>query len=153
MIKAKNESLSRIGARIKELRKSKNMTQSELAGESITRNMLSRIENGLALPSLQTLLYIADSLTVPVSVLLDDTLLCDHTIAEAVRKAHDFMKEGLYDKALDVIKDENIPQNDETTLIAIECELALAAENAKKGNFFEAYNNLAKAEENEEKTI
>ena len=59
-----------IGEKIKNLRMSKMMTQQELAGEHITRNMLSRIENGFALPSMQTLLYISDKLGVPAGFLL-----------------------------------------------------------------------------------
>ncbi len=37
-----------IGEKIKKIRTAKLMTQSELAGSEITRNMLSRIENGFA---------------------------------------------------------------------------------------------------------
>lgn len=59
-----------IGQKIKELRSAKMMTQQELAGDHITRNMLSRIENGCALPSLPTLLYIAERLGVPAGYLL-----------------------------------------------------------------------------------
>ena len=46
------------------------MTQSELAGSHITRNMLSCIENGSAKPSLSTILYIAERLNVPAGFLL-----------------------------------------------------------------------------------
>ncbi len=59
-----------IGERIRELRISKLMTQSELAGDRITRNMLSCIENGSANPSLSTVLYIAGRLNVPAGFLL-----------------------------------------------------------------------------------
>lgn len=59
-----------IGERIKELRISKLMTQSELAGDRITRNMLSCIENGSANPSISTVLYIASRLGVPAGFLL-----------------------------------------------------------------------------------
>jgi transcriptional regulator with XRE-family HTH domain len=59
-----------IGTKIKDLRASKMMTQQELAGDHITRNMLSRIENGFALPSLPSLLYISDRLGVPPGYLL-----------------------------------------------------------------------------------
>ncbi len=59
-----------IGERIRELRISKLMTQSELAGDHITRNMLSCIENGSANPSLSTVLYIASRLGVPAGFLL-----------------------------------------------------------------------------------
>ena len=54
-----------IGEKVRQIRTQKMMTQSELAGDFITRNMLSRIENGFATPSLQTLLYIAERLGVP----------------------------------------------------------------------------------------
>lgn len=44
-----------LGKRIKEARLAKKMTQSELVGTFITRNMLSRIESGNACPSVKTL--------------------------------------------------------------------------------------------------
>ena len=59
-----------IGEKIRSLRVAKLMTQSELAGNQITRNMLSCIENGSAQPSLSTILYIAGRLNVPVGFLL-----------------------------------------------------------------------------------
>lgn len=61
-----------IGEKIKDIRCAKMMTQQELAGEFITRNMLSRIENGFALPSIPTLIYIAERLGVPAGYLLAD---------------------------------------------------------------------------------
>ena len=62
--------MKHIGTKIKDLRSAKMMTQQELAGDHITRNMLSRIENGFALPSLPSLLYIADRLSVTPGYLL-----------------------------------------------------------------------------------
>ncbi len=59
-----------IGERIRELRVSKLMTQADLAGDRITRNMLSCIENGSANPSLSTIIYIAGRLGVPAGFLL-----------------------------------------------------------------------------------
>ncbi len=59
-----------IGQKIRELRVAKLMTQAELAGNHITRNMLSCIENGSAQPSLSTILYIAARLNVPAGFLL-----------------------------------------------------------------------------------
>ena len=61
-----------IGEKIKKLRVAKLMTQSELVGTEITRNMLSRIENGTANPSLETILYIAKRLNVSPGFLLAD---------------------------------------------------------------------------------
>jgi len=64
--------LSGIGERIRELRIRSGLTQTELAGGDVTRNMLSRIENGAALPSLPNLCRIADKLGVPPGAILGD---------------------------------------------------------------------------------
>ena len=47
-----------LGKRIKEARLAKKMTQSEVVGDFITRNMLSQIESGSATPSVKTLEYL-----------------------------------------------------------------------------------------------
>lgn len=62
----------KIGEKIKNLRTSKLMTQKELSGDVITRNMLSQIENGTALPSLQSLIYLANRLGVQPGYLLTE---------------------------------------------------------------------------------
>ncbi len=62
-----------IGDKIRKFRKAANMTQTELAGNKITRNMLSCIENGSALPSVQTLVYIAERLSVPPEFLISES--------------------------------------------------------------------------------
>ena len=59
-----------IGEKIKELRISKCITQAQLAGDFITRNMLSRIESGAAMPSVPTICYIAERLKVSPGYLL-----------------------------------------------------------------------------------
>ena len=56
--------------KIKTLRNQRRMTQTALAGDQITRNMLSLIENGSALPSLSTILYLAERLDIPAGLLL-----------------------------------------------------------------------------------
>ena len=63
---------ARLGARIKELRKSKNITQEELV-EVIgsDTNNLSRIENGKKFMSAEKLSKIADALDVEVNELFD----------------------------------------------------------------------------------
>ena len=55
-----------IGRNIRELRRGKQMTQAELVGNEITRNMLSLIESGNASPSIGTLAYLAKQLDVPI---------------------------------------------------------------------------------------
>ncbi|MBR2409033.1 MAG: helix-turn-helix transcriptional regulator [Lachnospiraceae bacterium] len=62
-----------LGQRIKEARLAKKMTQTEVVGSFITRNMLSQIESGNAVPSMKTLTYLAKVLELPPSVLLPET--------------------------------------------------------------------------------
>lgn len=62
----------RIGERIKNIRQQKMMTQKELCGTVITRNMLSCIENGTANPSIRTLEYIAERLNIPAGILISE---------------------------------------------------------------------------------
>ncbi len=66
-----------LGEKIKAARKAKGITQSQLAGDRLTRNMISRIETGTANPSLDTVKYLANNLSLPISYLLseDDDLL------------------------------------------------------------------------------
>lgn len=54
-----------LGQKIRRLRTAAGMTQAELAGDRITRNMLSQIENGSAQPSLPTILYLSSKLGIP----------------------------------------------------------------------------------------
>lgn len=61
-----------VGTRIKELRRAKGLTQSDLVGGEITRNMLSRIESDKALPSLSTLLFLSERLGVSAGYILDE---------------------------------------------------------------------------------
>ena len=61
-----------LGKKIKKIRKEMGLTQSELAGDKISRSQLSLIENGYTNPSLSTLEYIASKLNKPYSYFLDD---------------------------------------------------------------------------------
>ena len=62
-----------LGEKIKKARKEKKITQASIAGEVITRNMLSYIESGAANPSLDTLKHIATALDLPLGYLLSDS--------------------------------------------------------------------------------
>ena len=140
----KDNSLSSIGERIKRLRRIKNMTQAELAGNDITRNMLSRIETGDALPSLPTLISIASRLGVPAGILLEESVYFDYMRAELVREAQTYMKENQYSKALELIMTSGL-RGDEIQLLITECNLALARELSTKAKYKEAAAHLADA--------
>ncbi len=64
---------SSIGKRIVSLRKSKGMTQAELAGICGKHaQSLERVENGKVIPSLKYLKVIAKALEVPVTAFIKD---------------------------------------------------------------------------------
>lgn len=69
----------RLGANIRKARHELGLTQEQLAGEDMTRNMLSQIENGSALPSLTALCLLAERLGLPPGALLGD-LAGYHTV-------------------------------------------------------------------------
>ena len=64
--------MNELGATIKKYRKDKKMTLAELAGDRLTKGMLSLIENGKAQPSMDSLHYIAERLEVDVAQLMGE---------------------------------------------------------------------------------
>lgn len=67
--------MNTLGERIRSLRKYRKMTLEGLAGEQLTKAMLSYIENNKAQPSMESLSYIAKRLGVEVSELLEEVSL------------------------------------------------------------------------------
>lgn len=61
-----------LGARLRQARQEAGLSQRQLCGDVITRNMLSQIENGAAKPSMDTLRYLAVRLGKPVGYFLED---------------------------------------------------------------------------------
>lgn len=71
---ADNSLEAAIGARVRSLRQRQGMRIRELAEHSgVSRAMLSKIENGLAAPSLSTLKSLAEVFSLPVSALFRDS--------------------------------------------------------------------------------
>jgi transcriptional regulator with XRE-family HTH domain len=68
-----------LGRRLKAARLAKKMTQSDVVGTFITRNMLSQIESGSATPSMKTLEYLAGVLEIPMDKLLAEGNLPEET--------------------------------------------------------------------------
>ena len=60
-----------LGEKLKKARLEKGLTQNQVAGDRITRNMLSQLEHDAAAPSVKTLEYLAEVLEVPVGWLLE----------------------------------------------------------------------------------
>ena len=117
-----------IGEKIRELRTAKLMTQSELAGTQITRNMLSSIEHGAALPSLPTALYLAQRLSVPVGYLLaEDEDELGYRKMTAIANIRHALAVGDFYGALALV--QTVPgheEDDELSFIRAQCEFGLA---------------------------
>lgn len=62
-----------IGEKLKQARLEAGLSQRQVCGDAITRNMLSLIENGAARPSMDTLKYLAARLGKSVSFFLEET--------------------------------------------------------------------------------
>lgn len=61
-----------LGERIKQARLTMGLSQRQLCGDAITRNMLSLIESGRAKPSMDTLSYLAARLGKPMGYFLEE---------------------------------------------------------------------------------
>lgn len=61
-----------LGQKLRQARQERGLSQRQLCGELITRNMLSQIENGSARPSMDTLCALAERLGKPVSYFLEE---------------------------------------------------------------------------------
>ncbi|MBR3686036.1 MAG: helix-turn-helix transcriptional regulator [Clostridia bacterium] len=135
-----------IGSKIKQLRTEKLMTQSELAGTEITRNMLSRIENGAALPSLGTVVYLANRLGVPAGYLLsegEEEFIYNKTgVMKNIRRAY---TDGNFELCRDICLSSFNEFDDELELILTDCCLGVAETSMKEGQLHKAQNFLDEA--------
>lgn len=61
-----------LGQRLRQARLEAGLSQRQLCGDTITRNMLSQIENGSARPSMDTLRYLAEQLGKPMGYFLEE---------------------------------------------------------------------------------
>ncbi len=125
--------MEKIGEKIRSLRLSKRLTQTELAGDQITRNMLSLVENGSALPSLPTIMYLSERLDVPAGIFL-------------ARES----EEPIYKKMSDLPKIKNLYRTGEYRLCCDMCEGLLGDSKDDELNFLLAmcHFNIAKEEFN-----
>lgn len=147
-----------IGEKIKSIRVSKRMTQSQLAGDQITRNMLSLIENGSALPSLQTVVYLAERLEVPVGLLLakENEEQIYLKVSRLPRIKNAFSK-GEYrlcvDMCLGLLEMSAESPDDELWLILAESHFRIAVEEFNVGRLHAACRELDEACECSRRTL
>lgn len=131
-----------IGKKIKQLRLRRQMTQNELAGEQVSRNMLSLIENGKAVPSLQTLEAFAERLKVTPAFLLaereEERVLLKQQTMKDVRLAYSGRNFRIAADLCRKLYDMGMAKDDETDLILAECLFENARESMLAGDVREA---------------
>lgn len=80
-----------LGQKLKQAREEAGLSQRQLCGDKVTRNMLSQIEHGTARPSMETLRYFAARLGKPLSWFLEENAILspNREIIAAGRQAID----------------------------------------------------------------
>ena len=110
-----------LGKKLRAARQEAGLSQRELCGDKITRNMLSQIENGAARPSMDTLQYLAGRLGKSVSFFLEDETADPDQLRLAQARAA-FQAEH-FEQVLEILEDR---QPDPATDCEAELLIALA---------------------------
>ena len=93
-----------IGEKIKNRRLALRRTQSEVAGNYISRNMLSLIESGNATPSLETLRYLSDALNIPIEYLVSEREdISPFLKLELEAEIYNSFAHGFYEKTIELV--------------------------------------------------
>ena len=111
-----------LGERLKQARIEKKMTQKEVAGDFITRNMLSQIENGLATPSIKTIEHLAKTLNKPIAyfmeTLVDENMSCNEgnvididEVLVLFESKNYFECKNVIDNIIESFDEDNLPTN------------------------------------------
>jgi len=141
-----NELAKQIGERLKERRAFLGMTQAELAGEFITRNMLSQIENGTALPSLTTVIYLSERLSVSPDYFLFRYGNSFSSIKAAMLPhLRELFAKGEYEECYSYFKKHATETDDEVAFILTYCALYAARRYVRSGNLDSALREIEAA--------
>ncbi|MBL0386334.1 helix-turn-helix transcriptional regulator [Tumebacillus sp. ITR2] len=126
-----------LGERIRDLRMTKGLTQTQVAEGIITPSMMSQIETGKALPSYATIAAIARKLETPLSSLFEG-LSFNKMQLLGYKLAMSHMAMGSYRSALPVLQElfEAEHLDDEIQLNELKLNLAICCRETK--NFHEA---------------
>jgi transcriptional regulator with XRE-family HTH domain len=102
-----------LGEKIRRVRQELGLSQRQLCGQEITRNMLSLIENGGAKPSMKTLEYLARQLGKPISFFLDEHAEEKQNLGESwvlLNRAEEALAQDKTELARDLLEKEKFPQ-------------------------------------------
>jgi transcriptional regulator with XRE-family HTH domain len=102
-----------LGEKIRLARQALGLSQRQLCGDEITRNMLSLIENGGAKPSMKTLRLLAERLGKPISYFLEEHAPDPGILSEAavtLHQARQALAEGKYVYARQLLESVTAPE-------------------------------------------
>ena len=136
-----------LGEKIKACRKQKGLTQSELCSDRITRNMLSLIENGVSMPSVDTLLYICERLDVSPGYLLSESE-DEFTFRKnkAIAEIRELFSSGKYSLCIEKMNSLS-GEDEEICYLQAHCNFYLATDYFYGGSFTSASRHLSLAQE------
>ena len=142
-----------IGEKIRLARLEKHMTQSEVAENKITRNMLSAIESGKAQPSLDTLYHIAEVLELPVAYLISEEIdEVSYKKSQLISDIRTAFGEKRYSQCILYIN-ELSEIDDELAYILAYANFELGVTASKNGSFLTAEKYLVLANDYAKKTV
>ncbi|MBO5867937.1 MAG: helix-turn-helix domain-containing protein [Oscillospiraceae bacterium] len=131
-----------LGEKIRQARLEQGLSQRQLCGTEITRNMLSQIESGKARPSMQTLTYLAQTLGKPVSFFLEETVAQPE--APVLTEARALYEKKKYKDCLEMLDTAGEAPGQESRLLRILCTLALARQSIGQERLYYAKSLLEK---------
>ena len=97
-----------LGEKLRQARLKAGLSQRQLCGDTITRNMLSQIESGKAGPSMTTLQYLAGQLGKPVSYFLEEDTAVSANIS-AMEQARQAYSHRDYEQVLQILEEYQQP--------------------------------------------
>ena len=124
-----------LGEKIKQARLEAGLSQRQLCGEEVTRNMLSQIENGAAQPSMATLSYFAARLGKNISWFLEEDAVCSPN-QDVMARARNAAERGDARETAEILEDYRSPDpvfDAEHTLLHRLPELELARSALEQG--------------------
>ena len=124
-----------LGEKVRHARIERGMTQKQLVGEHITRNMLSKIENDSATPSMRTLEFLARQLDLPTSYFMSDFSLSDGKSPDGLDDMRDAYREGRYLDCLAMLEESKTAgSTDEGYLLHALADIGAAKEALAQGD-------------------
>lgn len=115
------------------------MTQKDVVGDYITRNMLSKIENGSATPSVKTLEYLAGALGLPAGYFMTESG-GDELIPGCVADARNYFRNGEFEACVQVLSTLELDGGfrEEVNLLLARAKIGLSKKAMADGRYEEA---------------